>query len=63
MKEANQLIEEFMLLANRKVAEFVGRKRPGVQNGERTFVYRIHDKPNSTSSPNCAVLCCGSATR
>ena len=41
------MIEEFMLLANRKVAEFVGRKRPGVQNGERTFVYRIHDKPNS----------------
>lgn len=47
MKEANQLIEEFMLLANRKVAEFVGRKRPGVQNSARTFVYRIHDKPNS----------------
>ncbi len=47
MKEANQLIEEFMLLANRKVSEFVGRKRPGVQNSERTFVYRVHDKPNS----------------
>ena len=47
MKEANQLIEEFMLLANRKVAEFVGRKRQGVQNSERTFVYRVHDKPNS----------------
>ncbi|MDD3108379.1 MAG: ribonuclease R [Alistipes sp.] len=47
MKESNQLIEEFMLLANRKVAEFIGRKRPGVQNSERTFVYRIHDKPNS----------------
>lgn len=46
MKESNQLIEEFMLLANRKVAEFVGRKRKG-QNAERTFVYRVHDKPNT----------------
>ena len=47
IKESNQLIEEFMLLANRKVAEFVGKKRKGVQNSERTFVYRIHDKPNT----------------
>ncbi|WP_418757721.1 ribonuclease R family protein, partial [Gemmiger sp.] len=41
------MIEEFMLLANRRVAEFVGRKRKGAQNAERTFVYRVHDKPNS----------------
>lgn len=47
MKDSNQLIEEFMLLANRKVAEFIGRKRKGIQNSERTFVYRIHDKPNT----------------
>ena len=46
MKESNQLIEEFMLLANRKVAEFIGKKRPG-HTTDRTFVYRIHDKPNS----------------
>ncbi len=46
IKDSNQLIEEFMLLANRKVAEFVGRKREGKKNAERTFVYRIHDKPN-----------------
>ncbi|MDX9773087.1 MAG: ribonuclease R [Bacteroidales bacterium] len=39
---ANQLIEEFMLLANRRVAEYVGKKLKG-----KTFVYRIHDKPNS----------------
>ena len=45
MKESNQLIEEFMLLANRKVAEFVGRKRPG-QTSDRTFVYRVHDDPS-----------------
>ena len=44
-KEANQLIEEFMLLANRKVAEFVGKPAEG--KGRRTFVYRIHGEPNS----------------
>ena len=38
---ANQLIEEFMLLANRKVAELVGKKLKA-----KTFVYRIHDKPD-----------------
>ncbi len=42
-KEANQLIEEFMLLANRRVATFCARKdgRP------RTMIFRVHDKPNS----------------
>jgi ribonuclease R/exosome complex exonuclease DIS3/RRP44 len=40
-KEANKLIEEFMLLANRKVAEFIGKQKP-----EKTFVYRVHDKPD-----------------
>jgi ribonuclease R len=43
-KEANQLIEEFMLLANKKVAEFVGKSK-GRKN-PKTFVYRIHDKPD-----------------
>lgn len=51
IKDSNQLIEEFMLLANRKVAEFIGRKRPGQQT-ERTFVYRIHDKPNEEKLAN-----------
>ncbi len=37
--EANWLIEEFMLLANRTVAEWVGKAK-------RTFVYRVHDEPN-----------------
>ena len=46
MKESNQLIEEFMLLANRRVAEFVGKKRGAGANAERTFVYRVHDKPD-----------------
>lgn len=38
-KDANHLIEEFMLLANRKVAEYIGKQK-------KTFVYRIHDEPN-----------------
>jgi ribonuclease R len=42
--ESNELIEEFMLLANRKVAEFIG-KVPEEQK-PKTFVYRIHDKPD-----------------
>ncbi len=43
-KDSNKLIEEFMLLANRKVAEFIGAK--GAQPTKNTFVYRVHDEPN-----------------
>lgn len=43
-EEANQLIEEFMLLANKKVAEFIGK--PKGRKKPKTFVYRIHDKPD-----------------
>lgn len=43
-KEANWLIEEFMLLANRKVAEKIGRKKT-LNKEPNTFVYRVHDKP------------------
>ncbi len=46
-KQSNQLIEEFMLLANRTVAEFVGKKRGEGANATRTFVYRVHDKPDT----------------
>ena len=42
-KTANKLIEEFMLLANKKVAEFIGKQKP-----VKTFVYRVHDEPNDT---------------
>ena len=48
-KEANWLIEEFMLLANRSVAEYVATagKMSGKANAKaKTFVYRIHDEPN-----------------
>ncbi len=40
-RDANKLIEEFMLLANRKVSEFIGKKNP-----KKTFVYRVHDEPD-----------------
>ncbi len=43
-KEANKLIEEFMLLANRTVAEFVGKAQKGRK--PKAFVYRIHDLPD-----------------
>ena len=40
-KESNKLIEEFMLLANKKVAEFINNKKP-----KKTFIYRVHDTPD-----------------
>jgi ribonuclease R len=43
-KDANKLIEEFMLLANKKVAEFIGSEKGRPTND--TFIYRIHDEPN-----------------
>ncbi|WP_411893992.1 ribonuclease R [Winogradskyella sp. A2] len=42
-KDANKLIEEFMLLANKKVSEFIGK-----QNPKKTFVYRVHDEPDDS---------------
>ncbi|MEC3906245.1 ribonuclease R [Tamlana sp. 2201CG12-4] len=42
-KDANKLIEEFMLLANRKVSEFIGKQSP-----KKTFVYRVHDEPDDS---------------
>lgn len=44
-KDANHLIEEFMLLCNRKVSEFVSTTKDGKPNNN-TFVYRIHDDPD-----------------
>ena len=41
-KSANKLIEEFMLLANREVAKLIGKQKP-----QKTFVYRIHDEPDT----------------
>ncbi|MDR0971390.1 MAG: ribonuclease R [Bacteroidales bacterium] len=44
-KEANWLVEEFMLLANKKVAEKIGKEK-NKKGGAKNFVYRIHDEPN-----------------
>jgi ribonuclease R len=44
-KDANHLIEEFMLLANRKVAEFIGKQK-------KTFIYK-HDEPNEDKFLQC----------
>jgi ribonuclease R len=43
-KESNRLIEDFMLLANQKVAELIGKVKQGEK--AKTFVYRIHDSPS-----------------
>lgn len=50
-KQSNELIEEFMLLANKRVAEWVNKPAGHGDDGkkkkkERTFVYRVHDKPD-----------------
>ena len=49
-KDANKLIEEFMLLANRTVAESIGKVRKGVK--AKTLPYRIHDQPDPTKLEN-----------
>lgn len=44
-KDSNHLVEEFMLLANKKVSEFISLKKDKTPT-QNTFVYRIHDEPN-----------------
>ena len=51
-KDANKLIEEFMLLANKTVATHIGK--PGKGQKAKTFVYRIHDLPNPDKLQNFA---------
>src|SRR5690606_20598585 len=46
-EDANKLIEEFMLLANRKVSEYVGK-----QSVKKTFIYRVHDEPDESKLAN-----------
>ena len=49
-KDANKLIEEFMLLANKTVAESIGRVKKGVK--VKTLPYRIHDQPDPQKLEN-----------
>jgi ribonuclease R len=49
-KDTNRLVEDFMLLANKRVAEFVAKKKKG--STEPVFIYRIHDKPDQEKIAN-----------
>ena len=53
-KEANKLIEEFMLLANKTVATHIGKPKgvKGAKAKPKTFVYRVHDVPNPDKLEN-----------
>ena len=46
-KDANKLIEEYMLLANKKVSEFIAKEDP-----KKTFVFRVHDEPDEEKLEN-----------
>ncbi|WP_046743446.1 ribonuclease R [Kordia zhangzhouensis] len=50
-KDANKLIEEFMLLANKRVAAFIGKQEPS-----KTFVYRVHDEPDVEKLANLQTI-------
>ena len=50
-KDAHKLVEEFMLLANRRVAEFIGKQKP-----KKTFVYRVHDLPDEDKLANLKTI-------
>ncbi len=53
-KEANKLVEEFMLLANRTVAEAIGKVPKGKK--AKSFVYRVHDLPDPDKVENMATF-------
>ena len=50
-KDAHKLVEEFMLLANKRVAEFIGK-----QKLKKTFVYRVHDLPDEDKLINLKTI-------
>lgn len=59
-KDSNKLVEEFMLLANRTVAEYIGKetvKRMGKKTGKpKAFVFRVHDTPDDEKLANLALI-------
>lgn len=59
-KDSNKLVEEFMLLANRTVAEYVGKADATAAKGKakkaKTFVYRVHDTPDVDKLANLALI-------
>ncbi len=50
-KDAHKLVEEFMLLANRRVAEYIGKQKP-----KKPFVYRVHDLPDEDKLTNLKTI-------
>ncbi len=50
-KDAHKLVEEYMLLANKRVAEFIGKDKP-----KKTFVYRVHDLPDQDKLMNLKTI-------
>ncbi|MDE6801386.1 MAG: ribonuclease R, partial [Muribaculaceae bacterium] len=52
MKDANKLVEEFMLLANKTVARAIGK--PKDRKKPKAFVYRVHDQPDTTKLQDLA---------
>ena len=50
-KDAHKLVEEYMLLANKRVAEFIGKYKP-----KKTFVYRVHDLPDQDKLMNLKTI-------
>lgn len=54
-KDANKLIEEFMLLANRTVAATIGKTEK--RRKSKAFVYRVHDQPDATKLSELATIC------
>lgn len=50
-RDAHKLVEEFMLLANRRVAEFIGKQKP-----KKPFVYRVHDLPDEDKLDNLKTI-------
>lgn len=52
-KDANKLVEEFMLLANRSVAEMIGKQPKGKK--PKVLPYRIHDVPDPEKLENCVL--------
>lgn len=59
-KDSNKLVEEFMLLANRTVAEFIGKEtvRRNAKKGTKAkaFVYRVHDVPDDEKLASLALI-------
>ncbi|MCM1522470.1 MAG: ribonuclease R [Muribaculaceae bacterium] len=54
-KDANKLIEEFMLLANKTVAAFIGKNKDKKKKA-KAFVYRVHDQPDAQRLADLAAI-------